>query len=267
MLKTTIKGIILAGGNGRRLDPLTKITNKHLLPVYDRPMVMYPLQTLLDAGIREILIVTGKNYAGGFIKLLGSGHDFGCKITYETQDEALGIAHALSLAEDFADKKNIMIILGDNIFEASFKEAVDEFEGQKGARIFLKETREANRFGVAVLDDDKVVSIEEKPKKPKTNYAVTGCYFYDNDVFDAIRSLKPSERNELEITDVNNYYIKKGLLQAFFIDGNWTDAGTFESLYRANTVARKIAYRRLQVRRIEDIARKTSSKKPYKALR
>lgn len=241
-----MKGVILAGGNGRRLNPLTQITNKHLLPVYDRPMVMYPLQTLLEAGIKEILIVTGKNYAGGFIKLLGSGHDFGCKISYETQDEALGIANALSLAEGFADGKNIMVILGDNIFETSFKNAVDEFEGQKGASIFLKKTREAERFGVAVLDGDKVIGIEEKPQRPKTPYAVTGCYFYDSGVFDVIQKMKPSSRNELEITDVNNDYIKKGLMRAFFMDGHWTDAGTFESLYRANRIAREIAYERLQ---------------------
>ncbi len=239
-----MKGIILAGGNGRRLHPLTNSTNKHLLPVYDRPMIMYPLSTLVQAGIREILIVTGKEHAGGFLKLLGSGKDYGCKIIYETQDAAGGIAQALGLAESFANEQNIAVILGDNIFEASFKDAAVTFEGQKGARIFLKKTKEAYRFGVAELDrDNNVVNIEEKPKQPKTSYAVTGCYFYDARVFEIIKTLKPSARGELEITDVNNDYIKKGLMEAHFIDGHWTDAGTFESLFRANRIARSLALR------------------------
>lgn len=237
-----MKGIILAGGNGRRLHPLTNLTNKHLLPVYDRPMIMYPLETLLQADIREILIITGKEHAGGFLKLLGSGKEHGCNIIYETQDTAGGIAHALGLAEGFASGQNIAVILGDNIFEASFKDTVFKFEGQKGARIFLKKTKEARRFGVAELDaNNNVINIEEKPKTPKTPYAVTGCYFYDARVFEVIKTLKPSARGECEITDVNNDYIKKGLMEAYFLDGHWTDAGTFESLFRANRIARSIA--------------------------
>ncbi len=239
-----MKGIILAGGNGRRLHPLTSITNKHLLPVYDRPMIMYPLLTLVQSGVHEILIVTGKAHAGGFLKLLGSGKDHGCNIVYEIQDKAGGIAQALSLGEGFASGQNIAVILGDNIFETSFKDATAKFAHQKGACIFLKKTREASRFGVAELDaQNNVINIEEKPKKPKTPYAVTGCYFYDSRVFEIIKTLKPSSRGELEITDVNNDYIKKGLMKAYFVDGNWTDAGTFESLFKANRIARSMAFK------------------------
>lgn len=235
-----MKGVLLAGGNGRRLNPLTDITNKHLLPVYNKPMILYPLQTLTDAGIKDILVITGREYAGGFLKLLGSGRNYGCSLTYEIQDEAGGIAQALGLAEDFADGENIAVILGDNIFEDNFKKDIEDFDGQKGARIFLKQTKDASRFGVAELDGDKIVNIEEKPSKPKTDLAVTGFYLYDSGVFDVIKNLKPSGRGELEITDVNNHYIKQGLMKSHTVAGNWTDAGTFESLYRANRVARHI---------------------------
>lgn len=235
-----MKGVLLAGGNGRRLNPLTDITNKHLLPVYNKPMILYPLQTLTDAGIKDILVITGREYAGGFLKLLGSGRNYGCSLTYEIQDEAGGIAQALGLAEDFADGENIAVILGDNIFEDNFKKDIGDFEGQKGARIFLKQTKDASRFGVAELDGDKIVNIEEKPSKPKTDLAVTGFYLYDSGVFEVIKNLQPSGRGELEITDVNNHYIKQDLMKAHTVAGNWTDAGTFESLYRANRVARHI---------------------------
>lgn len=236
-----MKGIVLAGGNGRRLGPITNITNKHLLAVYDKPMIFYPLQTLIDAGIKDILIVTGKEFAGGFLRLLSSGRDFGCRFWYEVQDEAGGIAQALGLAENFVDGEKSAVILGDNIFEDNFLENVREFEKAKsGARIFLKDVPDANRFGVAELKEDKVVNIEEKPKNPKTNFAVTGFYMYDSAVFDIIRKLKPSNRGELEITDVNNYYIQQGTMKANMVKGEWTDAGTFESLFRANRIARKI---------------------------
>ena len=239
-----MKGVLLAGGNGRRLNPLTNITNKHLLPVYDRPMIVYPLQTLVHAGIDEILVVSGKEYAGGFLKLLGSGRDYNCRLWYEIQEEAGGIAQALGLAEKFANGDNIAVILGDNIYEESFKDHIADFEGKKGARIFLKKMNDAQRFGVAEFKDGKIVHIEEKPQNPKTDMTVTGCYLYDNDVFDVINHLKPSGRGELEITDVNNYYIQKGLMEAHVVQGNWTDAGTFESLYRANRIARNIALAR-----------------------
>lgn len=240
-----MKGVLLAGGNGRRLNPLTDITNKHLLPVYNKPMILYPLQTLVDAGIKDILVITGREYAGGFLKLLGSGRNYSCSLTYEIQDEAGGIAQALGLAEDFADGENIAVILGDNIFEDSFKQDIDDFRNQKGARVFLKQIKDASRFGVAELDGDRIVHIEEKPKQPKTDMAVTGFYLYDNDVFNVIRTLKPSGRGELEITDVNNHYIDSGLMKANIVQGSWTDAGTFESLYRANRVARDIELGRL----------------------
>jgi glucose-1-phosphate thymidylyltransferase len=235
-----MKGILLAGGNGRRLDPLTSITNKHLLPVYDQPMISYPLRTLVDAGIDEILIISGKDHAGGFLKLLGSGRDYGCTISYEIQEEAGGIAQALALAEKFSDGDSVAVILGDNIFEDSFKKDILEFGPQKGARVFLKEMKDARRFGVAELNGDLIVKIEEKPEQPKTNWAVTGFYLYDNDVFSVIKTLKPSARGELEITDVNNFYIQKGLMKAGVVHGCWTDAGTFESLFRANRIARSI---------------------------
>jgi glucose-1-phosphate thymidylyltransferase len=233
-----MKGIILAGGNGRRLEPITTVTNKHLLAVYDKPMIYYPLQTLLNAGINEILIVSGKEHAGGFLRLLGSGKSFKCRLQYEVQEEAGGIAQALALAESFVGDDNCTVILGDNIFEDSFAQDVKGFSG--GARIFLKEVEDASRFGVATLEGEKVTGIEEKPKSPKSNLAVTGLYIYDNQIFNVIRTQKPSARGELEVTDVNNVYIKKGLMKANLVKGEWTDAGTFESLYRANTLARRL---------------------------
>lgn len=232
-MKNRMKGVILAGGLGTRLLPLTKVTNKHLLPIYNKPMIYYPLETLVDAGIEEIMIVSGPEHSGHFSKLLVSGNEFRAKLTYKVQDEPLGIAHAISLAEDFAKGKNIATILGDNIFEDKFR--FDDF--YNGAKIFLKEVDDANRFGVAEILNGKIVGVEEKPKKPKTNYAVTGLYLYDNTVFDIIRSLKLSARNEYEITDVNNAYIKEGKMQYEILKGFWTDAGTFDTLLRANNLA------------------------------
>ncbi|MBI5413872.1 NTP transferase domain-containing protein [Candidatus Peregrinibacteria bacterium] len=234
-----MKGIILAGGNGRRLNPLTEVTNKHLLPVYDKPMIFYPLNTLMQTGIRDILIVTGKEYAGGFLKLLGSGREFGCRFTFEVQEDALGIAHALALAEDFADSSDIAVILGDNIYEDNLAPTVNYFKS--GAHVFLKETDDAKRFGVAEVKGDKIIGIEEKPAQPKSNYAVTGLYIYDSSVFKVVKTLKPSGRGELEITDVNNYYVKEGKMKYTILEGRWMDSGTFESLFKASEIARKMA--------------------------
>ena len=231
-----MKGIILAGGSGSRLYPLTKVTNKHLLPVYDKPMIYYPLQTLIDAGISDILIVSGRGHAGHFLELLGSGNEFGVRLTYEIQEEAGGIAQALQLAEDFAKGDDIAVILGDNIFEGGFKKEFDNFED--GAKIFLKEVPDANRFGVAEIEGSSVVSIEEKPKNPKSNYVVTGLYLYDNMIFKIISTLKPSDRGELEITDVNNSYIKNSKMDFSIVEGLWSDAGTFESLFRASELVK-----------------------------
>jgi len=231
-----MKGVILAGGTGSRLMPLTKVTNKHLLPVYNKPMIYYPLQTLIDMGIKEILIVSGPGHAGHFVNLLGSGRKFGVKFSYEIQDEAGGIAQALGLAEDFADEESVCVVLGDNIFE----DKIDVSDFKEGARIYLKKVQNASRFGVAEIDkNEKVLSIEEKPEKPKSNLAVTGLYIYDNEIFKIIKTLKPSARGELEITDVNNTYIKKGKMDAKILDGFWSDAGTFESLFRASELIRK----------------------------
>lgn len=226
-----MKGVILAGGTGSRLYPLTKVTNKHLLPVYDKPMIYYPIETLIKAGIKDILIVSGRGHAGHFLELLGSGVEHGMHFTYEIQEKAGGIAQALSLAEDFVDGDSVTIILGDNIFQDNIKEDVANFNN--GAKIFLKEVPDAHRFGVAELKGEKVVGIEEKPKIPKTNFAVTGLYIYDSNVFDVIKSLKPSGRGELEITDVNNYYVHDGKMNYSVLNGYWSDAGTFESLLRA----------------------------------
>jgi glucose-1-phosphate thymidylyltransferase len=230
-----LKGIVLAGGTGSRLMPLTKVTNKHLLPVGRKPMIFYPIEKLTSVGIEEILIVTGIEHMGDVVSLLGSGKDFGCRFTYKVQDQAGGIAQALALAEDFAYGKCAAVILGDNIFRASLKKYADGFIAQgAGARILLKQVANPKRFGVAELSDGKVVGIEEKPEEPKSDYAVTGIYFYDACVFDIIRALKPSARGELEITHVNQAYIEKGQLAYDILDGWWTDAGTFESLNRAN---------------------------------
>ncbi|MCH8021759.1 NTP transferase domain-containing protein [candidate division KSB1 bacterium] len=234
-----MKGVILAGGLGTRLHPLTKITNKHLLPIYDRPMIYYPLQTLVDAGIDDILLVTGGNNAGDFLKLLGNGKEFGLKhLNYTYQEGEGGIAEALGLAEYFSEGDSVIVILGDNIIEKSIKTAVDTFKQQGGgAKILLKEVADPQRFGVAELDGEKVVNIVEKPKQPKSNLIVTGVYMYDSEVFDIIKTLKPSGRDELEITDVNNRYIQDNKMTFEVLDGWWTDAGTFESLYRANSLA------------------------------
>ncbi|MEQ1885700.1 MAG: sugar phosphate nucleotidyltransferase [Bryobacteraceae bacterium] len=233
-----MKGIVLAGGIGSRLFPLTKITNKHLLPIYDKPMIYYPIQTLVDAGIKDILLVTGGRNSGDFLRLLANGKEFGlAHLDYTYQEGEGGIADALSLAEHFADGDKICVILGDNIIEKSIADAVREFERQDcGARILLKEVSDAERFGVADLDGNRIVGIEEKPKKPKSNYAVTGIYMYDGSVFDKVKTLVPSGRGELEITDVNNAYIREGTMTFSFLDGWWTDAGTFESLLRATNL-------------------------------
>src|SRR5215469_13327231 len=233
-----MKGIVLAGGAGSRLFPLTKITNKHLLPVFDKPMIYYPIQTLVRAGIRDILLVTGGRNAGDFLRLLANGKEFGLKhLNYTYQEGEGGIADALSLAEHFADGDKICVILGDNIIEGSIGTAVEEFERQNaGARILLKEVTDAERFGVAELAGDRIVGIEEKPHKPKSRYAVTGIYMYDATVFDKVRHLAPSGRGELEITDVNNAYIAEGSMTFSFLEGWWTDAGTFDSLLRATNL-------------------------------
>ena len=236
-----LKGIILAGGLGKRLYPLTKITNKHLLPVYGKPMIYYPIQTLVDAGISDILIVTGGMHAGEFLRLLGNGKEFGLKhINYTYQEGEGGIAEALKLAKHFAEDDRIVVILGDNIIEKDIKKAVANFSRQpSGAKILLKKVSDPERFGVAEIEGDKILGIEEKPKRPKSDYAVTGIYMYDNKVFEIIKTLKPSGRGELEITDVNNAYIKRGELTYNILDGWWSDAGTFESLLRANNLVAK----------------------------
>ena len=235
-----MKGIVLAGGTGSRMFPLTKITNKHLLPIYDKPMIYYPIQTLVDAGIKDILLVTGGRNSGDFLRLLANGKEFGLKhLNYTYQEGEGGIADALALAEHFADGEKICVILGDNIIEGSIASAVQAFEKQgRGAKIMLKEVHDAERFGVAELSGDRIIGIEEKPAKPKSPYAVIGIYLYDETVFDKVRQLVPSKRGELEITDVNNAYIREGTMTFSVLDGWWTDAGTFDSLLRAaNLVA------------------------------
>ena len=238
-----MKGVVLAGGTGSRLFPLTKITNKHLLPIYDRPMIYYPIQALVDAGIQEILVVTGGRNSGDFLRLLSNGKQFGLKhINYAYQEGEGGIADALALAEHFADGQQICVVLGDNIIEGSILAAADRFRGQgKGAHILLKEVTDAERFGVAEISGNHIVGIEEKPRQPKSNLAVTGFYMYDASVFDKIKTLVPSGRGELEITDVNNAYIREGTMTFSHLEGWWTDAGTFDSLLRAaNLVAQSV---------------------------
>jgi glucose-1-phosphate thymidylyltransferase len=236
-----MKGVVLAGGLGSRLYPLTKVTNKHLLPVYNEPMIYYPIRILVSAGIEEILIVTGGNNAGDFLRLLENGREFGLRhINYTYQQGEGGIAAALSLAEHFADQDKIVVVLGDNIIETNIKKAADEFRKQKeGARILLKEVTDPQRFGVPVFNGKKIVRVEEKPANPASNYAVIGIYMYDYRVFEFIRSLKPSERGELEITDVNNFYIREGKMHWDVLDGWWSDAGTFESLQSAGNMVAK----------------------------
>lgn len=233
-----MKGVILAGGTGSRLYPLTKVTNKHLLPVYDKPMIYYPIQTLINAGIKEIMIVSGKGHAGHFLELLGSGSELGVRLTYEIQEEAGGIAQALGLAEDFADNSPVTMILGDNIFQDNIIDSVKSFTS--GAKIFLKEVSDAHRFGVAEIDGNRIISIEEKPKIPKSSLAVTGLYIYDSRVFEIIRNLKPSGRGELEITDVNNAYVRMSEMEYSILEGFWSDAGTFESLFRASELVKNL---------------------------
>jgi glucose-1-phosphate thymidylyltransferase len=237
-----IKGVILAGGTGTRLKPMTIVTNKHLLPVHDKPMIFYPLNTLIEAGVKDILIVTGKEHAGGFLELLGSGKEFGVRFTYRLQDEAGGIAQALGLAEDFVGGQKFIVVLGDNVFEDNIRQHAEDFKNDHGAEahIFLKEVPDAHRFGVAELDHNQhVTNIEEKPKIPKSNLAVTGLYMYSPNVFELTKNMKPSARGELEITDVNNFYVKRGTARAKILKGFWSDAGTIESLFRATTFARE----------------------------
>jgi glucose-1-phosphate thymidylyltransferase len=234
-----MKGIILAGGTGSRLYPLTKITNKHLLPIGKYPMIFYPIHKLQEAGIKDIMVVTGKEHMGSVVGLLGSGYDFGLEFTYKIQDQPGGIAQALSLAEQFVGDDRCVVILGDNIFSANIDQFVANYRKQPGgAKILIKEVVDPKRYGVAELQGEKIISIEEKPQNPKSNYCVTGIYMYDSAVFGIIRTLKPSGRGELEITDVNNAYLQAKTLTYDIIDGWWTDAGTFESIFRANEYAR-----------------------------
>lgn len=243
-----MKGVVLAGGLGTRLMPLTKVTNKHLLPIYDRPMIYYPIQALVNAGIQDIMLVTGGNNAGDFLRLLGNGKEFGLRhLNYTYQEGEGGIADALRLAEHFADGEAICVILGDNIIERNIAHAAEAFRQQKiGAKILLKEVKDPQRFGVPVLEGERVLKIEEKPAHPRSAYAVTGLYFYDAQVFDIIKTLKPSGRGELEITDVNNAYINAGTLTWDLLDGWWTDAGTIESLHLANELVGRTGANKLE---------------------
>ncbi len=233
-----MKGVILAGGLGSRLFPLTKITNKHLLPIYNKPMIYYPIETLVEADVDEIMIVTGGNFAGDFLQLLGNGSEFGLHdIHYTYQVGEGGIAAALSLTEHFVDRDRVIVILGDNILEKGIRPYAEKYRQQeKGARILLKEVKDPKRFGVPEIQGERIVAIEEKPSNPKSNYAVTGIYMYDEMVWDVIKTLKPSARNELEITDVNNAYINNSVLRYDILEGWWTDAGTFDSLLQANNL-------------------------------
>lgn len=232
-----MKGIILAGGRGTRLKPLTRVTSKQLLPIYDQPMIFYPLQTLLKAGIEDILIIVAPDHAGDFLKLLGSGREFDCDFTYEIQEKAEGLAQAFLIGEDFIGNDDVTLILGDNLFEDDFSQAIQSFES--GGRVFAKKVNDPERFGVVEFDQEqKAVSIEEKPENPKSEYAVTGLYIYDSSVVDKAKSLKPSNRGELEITDLNNLFLKENSLDVAFVKGKWFDTGTFESMYEASEFAR-----------------------------
>lgn len=233
----SLKGVILAGGLGTRLYPLTKVTSKHLLPVGNEPMVFHTIKQLKEAGITDILIVTNPDHIGDFVSVLGSGKEFDCEFTYRVQEEAKGIAHALELAEGFAAGESLVVMLGDNIFESSIKQVVADFQTQKtGARVLIKKVDDPQRFGVANLNGNRIVSIEEKPKQPKSNYVVVGVYCYDATVFDIIRTIKPSARGEYEITSVNNVYIERGKLEYSLLRGEWVDAGTFDTLGKANNI-------------------------------
>jgi glucose-1-phosphate thymidylyltransferase len=247
-----MKGVILAGGLGTRLDPLTRITNKHLLPIYNKPMIYYPIETLVNAGISDILIVTGGASAGDFLRLLGNGKAFGLKhINYTYQEGEGGIAEALRLAEHFADRQKLCVILGDNIIEGNIVKEVEAFQKQpKGAKILLKAVPDAQRFGVAEIRANRIVGIEEKPARPKSNYAVTGIYMYDGSVFDKIKVLQPSDRGELEITDVNNLYIQERTMTFGLLEGWWTDAGTIDSLLRATNLVAETGANKVQSTRV-----------------
>ena len=233
-----MKGIILAGGSGTRLRPLTKVTSKQLLPIYNKPMIFFPLETLITAGIRDILIIVAPDYAGDFLKLLGSGSEFNCKFTYEIQDKPEGLAQAFIIGKNFIGNDNVTMVLGDNLFEDNFSEAITSF--QEGARVFAKQVSDPQRFGVVEFDQNKkVLSIEEKPKEPKSDFAITGLYIYDNSVVQKASVLKPSPRGELEITDLNNVFLQEGTLDVAMVHGRWFDTGTFESLYEAIVFARE----------------------------
>jgi len=249
-----MKGIVLAGGLGTRLLPLTRITNKHLLPVYDQPMIYYPIQKLAQAGIQDIIIVTGGNSSGDFLKLLKNGKEFGLRrLHYTYQEGEGGIAEALGLAEEFAEGERVVVILGDNIFEDDLTQYIKSYEEQKqGAKILLKQVPYPERFGVALIKDDKIISIIEKPKEPKSNYAVTGIYMYDEKVFSVIKTLKPSARGELEITDVNNYYLKNNTLTYAILSGWWADAGSsFPAYYRAISLVRELKFKKIDAKEKE----------------
>jgi glucose-1-phosphate thymidylyltransferase len=233
-----MKGIILAGGSGTRLRPLTKVTSKQLLPIYNKPMIFYPLETLQKAGIKDILIIVAPDHAGDFLKLLGSGQEFGCKFTYEIQDKPEGLAQAFVIGQTFIGSDPVTLILGDNLFEDDFSEAISSFKS--GARVFAKEVKDPERFGVVAFDqENKAISIEEKPAEPKSSFAVTGLYIYDNTVVQKSLNLHPSARGELEITDLNNVYLKEGTLDVAKVNGKWLDTGTFESLHEAIIFARE----------------------------
>jgi glucose-1-phosphate thymidylyltransferase len=235
-----MKGVILAGGMGTRLMPLTKVTNKHLLPVYDKPMIYYPIQTCIDAGVTEILIIVGGESTGDFMKLLGSGEDFGIRITYKCQRGSGGIPVALALAKEFVGKDKFLVVLGDNVMDSPLKKAAEEFaSGREGARIFVKAVHDPSRYGVMEINGGKIASIVEKPASPKSSLAITGVYMFDHAVFDIIPGLKPSSRGELEIVDVLNSYLKRNSLSYSEIPGFWTDAGTLEALYEATTLVRQ----------------------------
>ena len=237
-----MKGVILAGGTGSRLYPLTKVTNKHLLPVGNKPMILHPVEKLVRAGIQDIAVVTGVEHMGDVVTLLGSGKEFGCRFTYNVQDGAGGIAQALGLTENFGRGSKVVVLLGDNIFTDDLTPYVNQFEAQKeGAMILLKEVADPQRYGVAELLGSSIVQIEEKPAHPKSSYAVTGIYFYDPGVYQIIRTLKPSARGELEVTDINNAYIRAGTLSSAILKGAWTDAGTFDSLWSASRLMRELS--------------------------
>lgn len=233
-----MKGIILAGGQGSRLKPLTLVTSKQLLPVYDQPMIYYPLQTLLTAGVKDILVIVAPDHAGDFLKLLGSGKKFDCDFTYEIQEKAEGLAQAFLIGEDFIKDDNVTLVLGDNLFEDDFTKSIQTFVS--GGRVFAKKVADPERFGVVEFDEKKrAISIEEKPLSPKSEYAVTGLYIYDSTVVEKAKSLKPGKRGELEITDLNNLYLQEGTLDVAFVKGRWFDTGTFESMYEATSFARE----------------------------